>query len=367
MKKILLGVLAIAAMTGCMKEQAVRLGQSGAITFGAPFIEKAHSSRAAVDPSTTTGSISAFDVWGFMDQNTGVVFEQQRVVRTGSQANSDRGIWSYDPLAYWTPSHTYRFAALAPVDNANIELVLADNGKMSNQGELGTVTFTNTDGKVDLLYAQPDAITTGADIYTNTPVVNLRFNHLLSKIKFTFKNKFPSQHNSLEVTNITLKVPSKGSVDLTQTTRPYLWDIATAQSDITLSFGKAINAVDATKGVSLGSGEAGECEFECLTLPVKSGTTIVPHLELSFDGVLSQGDQEAIKKSTRTAKIVLDGTLKGLENGLQQGKGYRFNVELGPKNISDEELLEIKFNDVVVEEWDYEDFNAGEIETQPAI
>lgn len=365
MKKILLGIFAIAAMTGCMKEQAIRCGESGAISFGAPFIERPHS-RAAVDPSTTTGSISAFDVWGFMDQNTGVVFDKQRVVRTGTKQDG-KGIWSYDPLAYWTPSHTYRFAALAPVDNANIELELADNGKMSNQGALGTVTFTNTDGKVDVLYAQPDAITTGADIYTNAPVVNLRFNHLLSKVKFTFKNKFPSQHNSLEVTNITLKVPSKGSVDLTQTTRPYLWDIATAQSDITLSFGKAINAVDATKGVSLGSGEAGECEFECLTLPVKSGTTIVPHLELSFDVVLYQGDQEAIKKSTRTAKIVLDGTLKGLENGLQQGKGYRFNVELGPKNISDGKLLEIKFEDVVVEEWVYEDFNAGEIETQPSI
>ena len=366
MKKILLGVLAIAAMTGCMKEQAVQYGQKGAILFDAPYIAKANVSRAAVDPSTTTGTISAFDAWGFMDQNGGIVFDKQRVVRTGTVDGSDKGVWSYTPLAYWTPGHTYRFAALAPVDNANIELSLAGNGKMSNQGELGTITFTNTDGAVDVLYAQPAAITTGADVWTNTPVVKLSFMHLLSKVKFSFKNGFPSQYNSLEVTNIRLQVPSKGSVDLTQATRPYLWDIATPQSDIILWFGDAINTADATKGISLGSGEVGECENECLTLPVQSGTTLVPHLTILFDVVLYQGDQEAIKKSTRSAKLILDGTIPGLEKGLEQGKGYRIVAELSAKNITDQELLEIKFEDVVVEDWVYEDYDAGIIATEPA-
>jgi hypothetical protein len=362
MKKILLSVLAIAAMTSCVQEQTINTGMSGAITFNAPFIEKANS-RAAVDPSTTTGTISAFDVWGFMDQNTGTVFSQQRVNRTGSVNGTDKGIWSYNPLAYWTPNHTYRFAALAPVDDTNIQLELADNGKMSNDGALGTVTFTNVDGNVDLLYAQPAAITTGSDVYTNTPVVNLQFAHLLSKIKFTFTNGFPSEYNTMEVTNIRMQVPDKGSVDLTQTTRPYLWDIATPHNDITLSFGDAINKVDATKGVSLGSGESGECEFECLTLPIQNGTTIVPHLTVNFDVVLYQGDQVAIAKSTRTAKLVLDGSLVGLEKGLEQGKGYRINATLNSENVADGALLEIKFDEVTVDEWVEVEYDAGVIAT----
>ena len=371
MKKILLYVFAIAAMTSCMQEQTINTGESGAITFNAPFIEKAFNNRAAADPSITTGSISAFDVWGFMDQNSGTVFNQQRVIRTGSVDGSDKGIWNYSPLAYWTANHTYRFAALAPVDNSNIEVVLADNGKMSNDGALGTVTFTNTDGKLDLLYAQPAAITTGNDIYTSTPVVNLQFAHLLSKIKFTFTNGFPSPYNTLEVTNICMQVPSKGSVDLTQTTRPYLWDVVTTNNDITLSFGNAINKLNATKGVSLGSGESGECEFECLTLPIQNGTTLVPHLNVTFDVVLYQGDQVAIAKSNRLAKLVLDGSLTGLEKGLEQGKAYRIHATLNSENITDDKLLEIKFDDVKVDEWITTEnpevvYDAGAINTQPA-
>ena len=35
--------------------------------FGAAFVENATRANAAVDPSTTTESITGFDVWGFMD------------------------------------------------------------------------------------------------------------------------------------------------------------------------------------------------------------------------------------------------------------------------------------------------------------
>jgi hypothetical protein len=168
-----------------------------------------------------------------------------------------------------------------------------------------------------------------------------------------------------------MQVPNKGSVDLTQTTRPYLWDVVTTNNDITLSFGNAINKLDATKGVSLGSGESGECEFECLTLPIQNGTTLVPHLNVTFDVVLYQGDQVAIAKSNRLAKLVLDGSLTGLEKGLEQGKAYRIHATLNSENITDDKLLEIKFDDVKVDEWITAEnpevvYDAGAINTQPA-
>ena len=375
MKKVLLVALAVATMTSCMKDQVISQKQS-AIGFADTFVEKVHKGRAAVDPSTTTASIDAFDVWGFMDQNTGLVFDQMRVNRVGNDANG-KGIWENSPLAYWLPNHTYYVAALAPVDNANITVTLADDGKLSNadasKGALGTVAFKNIEGcKVDLLYAQPAPITTGDDVIANEPAkVGLQFAHLLSKVKFTFVNGFQNEFNDLEVKNIQMQVPAEGSVDLTQTTRPYLWDVVTTNNDITLSFGNAINKLDATKGVSLGSSESGECEFECLTLPIQNGTTLVPHLNVTFDVVLYQGDQVAIAKSNRLAKLVLDGSLTGLEKGIEQGKAYRINATLNSENITDDKLLEIKFDDVKVDEWITAEnpevvYDAGAINTQPA-
>ena len=353
MKKVLLVALAVATMTSCMKDQVISQKQS-AIGFADTFVEKVHKGRAAVDPSTTTASIDAFDVWGFMDQNTGLVFDQMRVNRVGNDANG-KGIWEYSPLAYWLPNHTYYFAALAPVDNANITVTLADDGKLSNvdasKGALGTVAFKNIEGgKVDLLYAQPAPITTGDDVIANEPAkVGLQFAHLLSKVKFTFVNGFQNEFNDLEVKNIQMQVPAEGSVDLTQTTRPYLWTITDLKNTVTLSFGDVVNNADATKGAKLAITESGLCAEECLTLPVQSSTTIVPNLIITFDVVLYQGDQVAYT-ATKTSTIVLDGTIAQLANGLEQGKAYHFVATLDHSNIVDGGLKPIEF-DVTVNEW----------------
>lgn len=361
MKKYLLGILAVIAMTSCVKDQLVHTGMSGAITFNAPFILNV-TNRAAEDPSITTGSIDAFDVWGFMNGNGGIVFDQKRVVRTGTVEGSDKGIWSYSaPIMYWFPNRTYRFAALAPVDNSDIQFELAENGKMSNEGALGTVSFTNKDGQLDLLYAQPDAIVTGSqdELLANAPIVGLVFKHLLTKVKFSFRNGFQSEYNSMKVTNIRLKVPTTGSVDLTQTTHPYEWQVSSAYDALTLNFGDVVNVTDPSKGAHLGIGEVGVCEFERLTIPVKQSANAAPELIVEFDVELYQGEEVAIEKSTRTAKLVFDGSINKIEsNGsvskltaLEQGRGYRINALLSNENVAEDELLVIKFDGIRVGEW----------------
>ena len=367
MKKVLLAVLAVATMTSCMKDQVVRQSQS-AIGFADAFVEKVHKGRAAVDPSTTTASIQAFDVWGFMDKNTGIVFDKMRVNRVGSDANG-KGIWEYSPLAYWLPNHTYHFAAIAPVDHADITVTLADDGKLSNDGALGTIAFKNESlGKVDLLYAQPAAITTGDDVITNEPAkVGLQFAHLLSKVKFTFTNGFQNEYNTLEVKNIKMTVPVEGSVDLTQTTRPYLWTITDLKKTVDLLFGDVVNNVDATKGALLAISESGLCAEECLTIPVQSSTTIVPNLILTFDVVLYQGDQVAYT-TTKTSTIILDGSIPQLAKGLEQGKAYHFMATIDHSNIVDGGLNPIEF-EVTVDEWVTDEnpevvYDGGVIETK---
>ena len=364
MKKILLGALAFAAMTSCMKDQVVSSPESSAIAFEGAFVEKVHQSRAAVDPSTTTGSIDAFDVWGFMKEPNGIVFDAQRVTRTGTVQGTDKGIWTYSPLAYWAPEQTYYFAALAPVDNANIQVTMANGKLMSEKGALGTVTFTNTDGKVDLLYAQPAPITTGKDVISTEPAkVGLEFAHLLSKVKFTFKNGFKNPYNSLEVKNIKLEVPTNGYVDLTQDARPYLWTVTDLTNTVELSFGDVINNTDETKKALLDITEAGLCAEENLTIPVQSSTTIVPNLIVSFDVVLYQGDQPAI--TTRKQSVIeLKGEQKGLEKGLEQGRAYHFIATIDHTNILDGELKPIEF-DVKVNDWaETVEYDGGVIETE---
>ena len=77
MKKILFIALAAVGLTACVQDQNVAVPQSDAIAFGNAYLDNAV--RAAVDPSTTTNSISDFKVWGFMDTNAGTVFTAEEV------------------------------------------------------------------------------------------------------------------------------------------------------------------------------------------------------------------------------------------------------------------------------------------------
>ena len=154
MKKIFYGALALAAVVACNKNVEVSQQSPAAISFDNAFVEI--KTRAAQDPSITTASIDAFDVWGYMDNTAAVVFDAERVTK------GENG-WSYQNIQYWSPNHNYYFGAIAPVDNDNI---VVDTSTADEYG-LGKVTFTNVDGTVDLIYASKK-VTTGADvIYTD--------------------------------------------------------------------------------------------------------------------------------------------------------------------------------------------------------
>ena len=64
MKKIFVSVLAVAALAACNKVEVVDTQSPSEIAFAGSFIDKATRS---IDPSTTTASLNAFDVWAFMD------------------------------------------------------------------------------------------------------------------------------------------------------------------------------------------------------------------------------------------------------------------------------------------------------------
>ena len=318
MKKILLSAIAIFAMVACNNEVPVTISDQSLITFADSFVEA--KTRAAVDPSITTGTINAFDVWGFINQPSGVVFNAERVTK-----NED-GKWTYDNLQYWVPNKPYYFHAVAPVDDANI---VVDTKDMNTDG-LGTISFTNVYGTTDLLYASKH-VATGDDVISGVAPVELKFMHLLSKIKFTFTNGFPTNNTSLKVTNIKItNAPAKGSVAVNTERENFSWTLVQGETT-ELAFGN-VNGDEA-----LAARTSGECAAERLTIPADAtrNYTITFTLELFY------GDQSA-GVSNKTV------TLENQEFAI--GKNYNITATINHENFYNEALNPIEFT-VVVEDW----------------
>ena len=327
MKKLFLSMLALAGMVACNNDVIVDVTDSRVISFDGMFVE--NKTRAAVDPSFNNDSntLKAFDVWGYMDETTGTVFDAERVEYVGDK-------WTYDPLQYWMTDreHNYYFYAVAPVDNTDITV----NKQLNDKG-LGTIDFKNTDGTVDLLYAEKHVhVNTDGDV----DVIKLQFAHLLSKIKFTFQNAFPEGgYNTLKVENITIaEAPSEGTVILNADARS--WEIK--GNGTTLNFGN-VNG-----GVALNPTEKGESDVERLTIPAADNV----RYKIDFDMTLYQGSEVGMK-SHKT--LYLEG------QDFVMGKNYNFIVVVNPNNFAENALEEIKF-DVVVEDWVEADFNGNFVE-----
>lgn len=327
MKKILLSAFAIFAMMACNNEEPVRLQEQSLITFEDSFVEA--KTRAAVDPSITTGTIDAFDVWGFINQPSGVIFNAERVTKSGNE-------WGYTNLQYWMPEKPYYFHAVAPVDDANI---VVDTKEMNTDG-LGTISFTNVDGTTDLLYASKH-VATGSDVINNPPApVELKFMHLLSKIKFTFTNGFTTNNTSLKVTDIKITTaPAKGSIAVNKDREDFAWDLVQGETT-ELAFG------DVNGGAALAALASDECAAERLTIPADAtrNYTITFTLELFY------GDQSA-GVSNKTV------TLENQEFAI--GKNYNITATINHENFYNEALNPIEFTVVEVEKWDEGVFNGN--------
>lgn len=325
MKKILLSAFAIFAMMACNNEEPVRLQEQSLITFEDSFVE---AKTRATDPSITTESIDAFDVWGFINQPSGLVFNAERVTK------SDKG-WGYTNLQYWMPEKPYYFHAVAPVDDANI---VVDTKEMNTDG-LGTISFTNVDGTTDLLYASKH-VATGSDVLNNPPApVELKFMHLLSKIKFTFTNGFPTNNTSLMVTDIKItNAPAKGSVAVNKDRKYFAWELVQGETT-ELAFG------DVNGGVALASLASDECAAERLTIPADANRTYT----ITFTLELFYGDQSA-GVSEKTV------TLENQEFAI--GKNYNITATINHENFYDEALKPIEFT-VEVKDWDEGVFNGN--------
>ena len=316
MKKLLVFALAAVSMVACVKEEVTLLPQGDAISFESAFIDNA--TRAAVDPSTTTATLDSFNVWGFVKEYDGEIFNAVDVTKNGN-------VWSYQGTQYWVPNQPYYFSALAPMDSANWGVTKA-TGDAAKLG-LGTVSFANVDGSEDLLYAKE--MMTSKGINETNGAVKFQFQHLLSKVKFTFKNGFPTETASVKVTNVKMTAPKNAEINLAQADYAKAW--TSLANTTTLEFGDV---------ETLAYTQDAEVAKERLTIPADAAYTY----NIQFDVELFMGAQ-SVYTTSKTSVVT------GAE--LEMGKAYNFTAEITPANL---ELEEIVFDVIAVEDWE----NAGD-------
>ncbi len=334
MKKFFLFALAAAfAFTSCTKDETLATAQPGAIDFA---VAANNATRSNYDPSISTNgengtkAISDFAVYGHMrnsEQGTsGEVFREEVV--TGSNANG----WSYTNTQYWT-KNIYYFAALAPYEGRRwtATAVSGDYG-------IGQVQFPN-DGTQDLLY-WADIVDNrdGAMAENNTPV-SIVFNHLLSKVKFSFANGLTNELSTIKVSDIKItNAYSEGNIDLN--TEDW-WKVEglncwkfEEENTTTFAFGNATRTLNgAADTIKIGSQL--ESDKEMLLFPALDKT-----YDIEFTVQLLNGEVVALEK---THKVQLTYTF-------EMGYCYDLKATLTAANITDEELVPITFT-VEVKPW----------------
>ncbi len=333
MKKAFVAILSLAALVACSQDVTVKRNDSAAIGFDNSFVE--NKTRAAADPSTTTATLEEFAVWGFRDTANQLVLNNERVYKNGTE-------WTYDHLQYWMEDKDYFFGAVSPVNHKDVTV---DTQTMSKDG-LGVISFTNTDGSVDLLYAEKTVY--ASEINPSDPdKVQLQFAHLLSRVKFSFAYNFPNELTTIAVKNIEItNSPAEGSIDVT-VDRPY-WSWNIPQNGRTLE-------------VAFGDVEGGK-EFAELNTYYESDDyrLLIPTDDtrshnITFDVVVYQNHVESYTYHLAT-------TLK--DKALVQGKSYNIVTTITPDEL---DMKPIQFTVVEVEGWEDGDVAAPVALASPAV
>ena len=208
MKKILISMLAVAALVSCSKEESIRVDQGEAIEFGNAFVDNA--TRAAADPSYGANGVALtkFQVWGTVKANETAtpiaIFANNDVTGTvGKDANGDLNVWTCGVKQYWIKDALYNFAALVNAGTVTLGTDLLPS----------MVNGFTADGATDLLYARSAANIKG--LASGNGPVNFDFDHLLSKVKFTVvNNSKAAEAYSFKVNGIIITGNSVGNVDL---------------------------------------------------------------------------------------------------------------------------------------------------------
>ena len=318
MKKIFVAMLALAAATACSNDELVSVNQE-AIGFDNAFIN--NSVRSVETPGYSTAKIfDDFAVYGFVEGAS--LFNGVKVSKNGSGLDADKYAgqtstsWKYEGTQYWIAGADYKFYAVAPMTNGGWSVKTGTTPLDSG----ATLSFTTTNGTQDLLYA-PIVERPGA--LQGNVAVAFTFQHILSKVKFSFKNGYNASAATICVRDIKItNANESGEVALAKTAAT--WSNQSS-STIEIAFGNATTeetyATDATEANFVNYDYAYdttvESYYERLLIPGNKEWNISFVVELLVSG-------QKIDEYEHTAKATID---------FQPGHSYDINAEITASNI----------------------------------
>ena len=299
MKKLLFLLPLLALFVACQQEDPVV--ESGYISFTNQVEDLTRG-----DNTLTTNNLVNFDVWGHNDN--GVVFDGTRVEKQGD-------LWVSAVEKMWEHQQIYHFHAFAPA------------GAVENIGEypnserakgLSNFAYTN-DGSKDLIYAYATR-TQGSPRRINDDPVQLEFEHLLSRIQFTFKNNL--SEGNITITDVQITEAAK-SAELNCADADIANWAWTETSTGAYNFGNT---------GTIAQGASGATENVQFLFPAAT-----QNYNISFNFTYESDAAEA-----RTATIA--------DVNLVMGKAYNINVTIEDKDIITEQY-KIEFFVAEVKDW----------------
>ena len=300
MKKLLFLLPLLAMFVACQQEDPVV--ESSRISFTNEFV--ADLTRA--DNTITTANLANFDVWGHNDND--VVFGGTRVEKQGD-------VWVSAEEKMWKHSLTYHFHAFSP---AGLITNIGEYPNSERARGLSNFAYTN-DGDKDLIYAYATR-TQGSPRRMDTAPVQLPFEHLLSRIQFTFKNNL--SEGNITITDVQIIEAAK-SAELNcadASIANWTWN---ATSTGAYDFGAA---------GTIAQGASASAENVQFLFPAATR-----NYEISFNFAYESDAAEV-----RTATIA--------DVNLVIGKAYNINVTIEDKDIVTEQY-KIEFFVAEVKDW----------------
>lgn len=292
-----------ALLVACKREEPNQ-PEAQYISFSQMSIENLMT--AGFDNTITTANLADFDVWGH--NGAGVVFGGTKVEKQGD-------LWVCAEEKLWKPDQTYHFHAFAPsgaVDN------VGEYPNAERERGLGNFAYTNA-GDKDLIYAYATR-TQGSLLKINADPVQLAFEHLLSRVEFTFKNNL--SEGNITISNVQITEAAKsaefncGDVDMAN----WVWN---ATSTSSYSFGGT---------TAIAKGASASAENVQFLFPATTR-----NYDISFSIAY---ESDAAEERTATISDV----------NLVMGKSYNINVTIEDKDIVTEEY-KIEFFVAEVKDW----------------
>ena len=337
MKKILFAAAALVAMASCATEDIVSSAAPEAIGFDSAFVD--NSTRSNYDPSYTNTNLFE-DFAAFAHVNEAVLFNNKEV--TGSALN---GTWTYDGTQYWVKGAKYNFAAIAPRTvtgggywNNAVTSVNSDFSAITTEFDFRSTSAT------DLLYAEVENITGKA---SGNDKIGFSFRHLLSKVKFSFKNEYSTEAFSIKVYDIRIvNAYLDGHVKVTKNATE--WTASTDSGNYCPILVGNVNVDGAASTVAspFGNGTTLESHSECFLIP----GAVPGGYEVTFKVDLMVGETR-IDTYNHSAVVDFDPA---------PGMAYDINAVINHNNIDPSTEQEpIEFTVTEIANWDqYTDENA---------